>query len=79
MRTIFVMIKAELGRAYQVADLIVDTGQVSEVHSISGQYDLLVKVYLDEGDDIGHFVTEVIQPIEGIRDTFTLIGFRAFT
>lgn len=79
MRTIFVMVKAELGQAYQVADRIVDTGRVSEVHSISGQYDLLIKVYLGDDDDIGHFVTEVIQPIPGIKDTFTLIAFRAFT
>lgn len=79
MRTIFVMVKAELGQAYRVADRIVDTGRVSEVHSISGQYDLLVKVYLDDPDDIGHFVTEVLQPIPGIKDTFTLIAFRAFT
>ena len=38
MRTIFVMIKSELGRAYDVADAAVQTvEEVSEVHSISGQ------------------------------------------
>ncbi len=70
----------ELGKTYDVAsDLVGDVEQVSEVHSISGQYDLLVKCYLPEDMDIGHFVASQIQRIPGIRDTFTLIAFKAFT
>ncbi|MFD2234308.1 Lrp/AsnC ligand binding domain-containing protein [Phaeospirillum tilakii] len=79
MQTIFVMVKTELGRAYEVATLAVDTELVSEVHSISGQYDLMLKCYLDEGTDIGSFITERIQTLPGVRDTFTLIAFKAFT
>ena len=61
MQTIFVMVKCELGKAYAVADEAVqNVEQVSEVHSISGQYDLLVKCYLQDGQDIGHFVNEQI-------------------
>ncbi|MFM9842826.1 MAG: Lrp/AsnC ligand binding domain-containing protein [Dongiaceae bacterium] len=80
MRTIFVMIKSDLGRAYEVADAAVQTVQeVSEVHSISGQYDLLVKCYLPDEQDVGHFVTERIQRLPGVKDTFTLIAFKAFS
>lgn len=79
MQTIFVMIKAELGMAYQVADEAVDIPGVSEVHSISGQYDLMLKCYLEPGVDIGHFVTETIQKLPGVKDTFTLIAFKAFS
>jgi DNA-binding Lrp family transcriptional regulator len=78
MQTIFVMVKCELGRAYQVADEAVDIEQVSEVHSISGQYDLMVKCFLDEGQDIGQFVVDTIQKVAGVKDTFTLIAFKAF-
>ncbi len=80
MQTIFIMIKCDLGKAYAVADELVQTvEQVSEVHSTSGQYDLLVKCYLTEGQDIGHFVNEHIQTLAGIKDTFTLIAFKAFS
>ena len=80
MQTIFVMVKCELGRAYQVADEAVqNVEQVSEVHSISGQYDLLVKCYLQDGQDIGHFVNEQIHALPGVKDTFTLIAFKAFS
>lgn len=79
MQTIFVLVKTELGEAYAVADRAVETERVSEVHSISGQYDLMLKCYLDDGADIGHFVTETIQRLPGVKDTFTLIAFKAFT
>lgn len=79
MQTIFIHIKCELGRAYEVADALVQgVEQVSEVHSTSGQYDLLVKCYLPSDLDIGHFVNESIQILPGVKDTFTLIAFKAF-
>ncbi len=80
MQTIFVMVKCDLGQAYAVAgEAAQATGEVSEVHSISGQYDLLVKCYLADDADIGHFVTERIQTLPGVKDTFTIIAFKAFT
>jgi DNA-binding Lrp family transcriptional regulator len=80
MQTIFVFSKCELGEAYKVADeAVLNVEQVSEVHSISGEYDLLIKCYLDDGIDIGHFVTEKLQTLPGIKETFTLIGFKAFS
>ena len=80
MQTIFVFVKCDLGRAYEVADTAVQTIEaVSEVHSISGQHDLLLKCYLPEGQDIGHFVTEQVQRLGGVKDTFTLIAFKSFS
>ena len=80
MQTIFVMVKCALGRAYEVADAAgQNIEQVSEVHSTSGQYDLLMKFYLDDDVDIGRFVTSRVQTLDGVTDTFTLIAFKAFT
>jgi len=79
VQTIFVMVKCEMGKSYDVADGAVAIEQVSEVYSTSGQYDLLIKCYLDEKTDIGHFVTSRIQTLAGVKDTFTLITFKAFS
>ena len=79
MQTIFVMVKCEMGQAYKVADEAVAIEQVSEVYSTSGQYDLLMKCYLDDKADIGHFVTSRLQTLAGVKDTFTLITFKAFS
>ncbi len=80
MRPLFVMIKCDLGEFYTVAEKIIDDiEETSEVHSTSGQYDLLVKFYLEEGTDIGHFICDRVQKIPHIKDTFTLIAYKAFT
>ena len=79
MQTIFVMVKCDLGKAYDVADEAVqEVEQVSEVYSTSGQYDLLVKCYLSDKDDIGRFVTDTMQTLPGVKDTFTLVAYKAF-
>jgi len=79
-RAIFVMIKCEMGEAYRVAREAADTiPQLSELFSTSGQYDLLGKFYLDAGEDIGLFVTERVQSLPGVKDTYTLITFNAFS
>jgi DNA-binding Lrp family transcriptional regulator len=80
MKTIFIMIKCDLGQAYGVADRAVqDVEELSEVYSISGQYDLIMKCHLADNVDIGHFVTERVQVLPGIKDTFTIIAFKAFS
>ena len=79
MRAIFVMIKCDMGQAYKVAQAAADTiDQLSELFSTSGQYDLLGKFYLEASQDIGLFVTERIQTLPGVKDTYTLITFNAF-
>ena len=80
MRAIFVQIKCEMGAAYRVAQQAADTiEELSELHSTSGQYDLLAKFYLDAEHDIGRFVTERVQSLPGVRETYTLITLNAFT
>ena len=80
MRAIFVMIKCDMGQAYKVAREAADSiEQMSELYSTSGQYDLLGKFYLDPEEDIGRFVTEKVQALPGVKDTYTLITFNAFT
>jgi DNA-binding Lrp family transcriptional regulator len=79
MRAIFVMIKCEMGQSYRVARLAADSiEELSELHSTSGQYDLLGKFYLAPTQDTGLFVTEKIQTLAGVKDTYTLITFNAF-
>jgi DNA-binding Lrp family transcriptional regulator len=80
MQTIFIQVKCEMGQAYKVAEAAIENvEQVSEIHSTSGQFDLMIKCYLDDDQDIGHFVTEKIQMLAGVQDTFTLITFKAFS
>ena len=80
MQAIFVQVKCELGKAYQVAAEAVDTlEEVSEVYSTSGSFDLLIKCYVPDDQDIGRFVTGRLQTLPGVKDTYTIITFNAFT
>jgi len=80
MKTIFVNLKCDLGKAYKVAEEAVETiPEVSEVFSVSGQYDLLMKCYLPDEMDIGHFVVERLQRLPGVKDTFTTMAYKAFS
>jgi DNA-binding Lrp family transcriptional regulator len=68
-----------MGQSYTVAQVAADTiEELSELFSTSGQYDLLAKFYLSAEDDTGLFVTERVQTIPGVKDTYTLITFNAF-
>jgi DNA-binding Lrp family transcriptional regulator len=78
MKTIFVYIKCTLGQAYQVASKLAELEGVSEVYSISGEYDLLIKCYLVKDRDEGRFVIESIQNVPGVQQTSTIIAFNAF-
>lgn len=78
MKPFFVQIKCQLGKAYDVAGQLADSEIASEIYSTAGDYDLLVKFYVEDDIDIGHFVNEKVHKIEGIKDTYTIITFKAF-
>jgi len=80
MRPIFVFVKCELKRTYQVAQNIVDSIEdTAEIFSVSGEWDLLCRFNLPDEQDIGRFVTDTLQAVPGVRDTSTMVAFRLFT
>ncbi|KXG85604.1 Lrp/AsnC ligand binding domain-containing protein [Agrobacterium bohemicum] len=78
MKPIFVQLQCAPGKTYDVADAIYKTELVSELYSTSGEYDLLLKVYLSTDDDIGKFVNDNIAGIPGIVRSLTTLTFTAF-
>lgn len=78
MQCFFVRVKAELGRAYDVAAEMADREIASEIFSTSGEFDLLAKFYVEDSVDIGRFVNENVHAIDGVRDTYTILTFKAF-
>lgn len=78
MKPIFLMIKTEVGKAYELAAILADMEVASEIYSISGEYDLMVKIYVDDDTDIGRKIAELVVDQHLIKDTYTLITHRAF-
>lgn len=78
MTPFFVLIKCQLGKSYEVAGALADADIASEIYSTAGDYDLLVKIYIDTGGDIGKFVNDRVHKVAGIQDTKTIITYKAF-
>ena len=75
---VFVQLRCNPGKTYEVADAIYDREIVSELFSTSGDFDLLMKVYIPEGEDVGKFINDKILTIEGISRSLTTLTFKAF-
>ncbi|NVK31880.1 MAG: Lrp/AsnC ligand binding domain-containing protein [Gammaproteobacteria bacterium] len=78
MITLFVQIRCKPGTAYQVADKIGDREIHAALYSTSGDYDLLLKLHLPDGIDIGRYINDNLLDIEGIERTHTIQTFKAF-
>ena len=77
MKAIFVQIKCELTKSFEVAAYLVENFTVTaEVYSTSGTYDLLAKFELPDERSIGEFVTRKLQRVPGIRDTYSIVAFK---
>jgi DNA-binding Lrp family transcriptional regulator len=78
MKAAFVLVRCELGRIEEVANGLMEIEGVSEVHSITGPWDLLVKLYAPDYDAFSDVIPGQVQKLPGIRETETLLAFRAF-
>lgn len=78
MTCLFVQIRCRPGTAYDVADAIALREIHSELYSVSGEYDLLMKIYVPDGNDIGKFINDNVLDIDGIERTYTTQTYKAF-
>jgi len=65
----------ELISQRQIAKKIANLPGVQEVHIISGDWDILIKVKARDVHEIGRFVLDRLRLIEGIEKTLTCVVF----
>jgi len=78
MKCVFVQIRCNPGKTYEVADAIYNREIASELYSTSGDFDLLAKLYIEPEQDIGKFINDNILDIPGISRSLTTLTFQAF-
>ena len=78
MKSRFRAVAMRPGSTYEVADALLREEIVSELYSTSGEYDLLMKIYIPDEDDIGKFINENVANVPGIVRSLTTLTFRAF-
>ncbi len=78
MLVAFVLMKAEPGHLDEVVKTMVEMDVVEEMHSLAGDYDLIVKVRVEDFDRLARLVVDRIQKVAHLRETKTLIAFDAY-
>ncbi len=78
MRAVFVQLQCTPGKTYEVADEIFRREIASELYSTSGDYDLLMKIYIEDGVDIGKYISDNVANVPGISRSLTTLTFKAF-
>ena len=79
MITTIVLIKAQPRTIPQTATKLAGIEGVSEVYSVSGEWDLVAVVRVPNYEDIATVVTEQMLAVSGIERTQTLTAFRAYS
>ena len=59
--------------------LTTDIPEITEVHPLFGEYDILVKIECPDIDGIGDVVIKKIRSLRGVVDSKTLIGTKSLT
>jgi DNA-binding Lrp family transcriptional regulator len=77
--TAFVLLDVDVQRVPEAARAICEVEGVTEVYSVTGRWDLIVKVRVARNEDLADVVTGGIDRIEGIRGSETQIAFRSYS
>lgn len=72
MSVCFVLIDTEPGRERAVYASLLKVAEVSELHHLLGEYDLLAKVEATDLDAVGEIILNKIRAVPGVVDTMTL-------
>ncbi|MBJ6369958.1 Lrp/AsnC family transcriptional regulator [Sedimentitalea arenosa] len=75
---VYIQIRCKPGTTYKVAEDIALREIHSELYSTSGEYDLLMKLYVPAEADVGKYINENLLVIDGIERSLTTITFKAF-
>ncbi|WP_010534387.1 Lrp/AsnC family transcriptional regulator [Brachybacterium squillarum] len=79
MITAIVLIDVESRRIPEVAQEVVDIAGVEQVHSVTGDADLIAVVAVRRHEDLAEVIADRIGKVEGVLDTRTNIAFRTYS
>ena len=75
---VFIQIRCTPGKTYAVAENIALQEIHSELYSTSGDFDLLMKMYIPAGEDVGKYINDQLLNIEGIERSLTTMTYKVF-
>ena len=79
MITAIVLVKADVARIPETAEVLAQIPQVSEVYSVTGEFDLVALVRVRVHDELADVIPGTINRVDGVRQTETHIAFRTYS
>jgi DNA-binding Lrp family transcriptional regulator len=77
--TAIVLIKTSVGQIPEIAEAIAALDNVSEVYSVTGNYDLVALVRVARHDDLADIIPGRISKVPGVQATDTHVAFRTYS
>jgi DNA-binding Lrp family transcriptional regulator len=79
MVTSIILLSIKRNKVNEVAEKLTEIKGVSEVFSVTGNYDLVAIVRVKTNDELADLVTNNLVNIEGIEKTDTMLAFKAYS
>ena len=79
MVTAIILVRADVARIPQTAEAIAQIPQVSEVYSVTGDFDLVALVRVRAHDELAEVIPGTLNRVPGVTHTETHIAFRAYS
>jgi DNA-binding Lrp family transcriptional regulator len=77
--TAIVLLHVDVHAIPETAQAIADVEEVSEVYSVTGDWELVAMVRVRAHEEIADVVTGRIAKVPGVTGTHTMIAFRAYS
>jgi len=71
---VFVIAEVEVGREKEVSRALAIVTGVTEVYVLTGEYDVLVKIDVEEPEEALDLIMDKIRKISGIENTITIFA-----
>ncbi|MGZ4902593.1 MAG: Lrp/AsnC family transcriptional regulator [Halobacteriota archaeon] len=71
--TAIIIIQTETEKHSAVKHALADLDEVSEVYSVSGEYDLLIKLWAHDMEELSQLIDSKIRSIDGVDDLTEMI------
>ncbi|MGH3398177.1 MAG: Lrp/AsnC family transcriptional regulator [Streptosporangiaceae bacterium] len=79
MVTAIVLIKCDVARIPETAQTIAQMPAVSEVYSVTGEFDLVALVRVRAHEELGDVIPGSLNKVAGVTHTETHIAFRTYS
>jgi DNA-binding Lrp family transcriptional regulator len=77
--TAIVLIKADVASIPETAEAIAQIPAVTEVYSVTGEFDLVAIVRVRAHDELGDVIPGTLNKVDGVTHTETHIAFRTYS